>query len=50
MDELLDSQVCPYCEHEVEDHQPVWDYEAVEEVKCDSCDKTYVVKPQYTFK
>ena len=47
MAELLDEQVCPYCEHVVEDHQSVWEDE--EEVTCDSCEKVYISKPQYKF-
>lgn len=47
MAELLDEQVCPYCEHIVEDSQSVWEGE--EEVTCDSCRKVYVSKPQFKF-
>lgn len=39
----------PYCNDEVEDCRSVWDYEADEEVTCDSYEKVYVVKPQYKF-
>lgn len=49
MAELLKTQTCPYCNDEVEDCRSIWDYEADEEVTCDSCGKVYVVKPQYKF-
>ncbi|WP_100406250.1 hypothetical protein [Bacillus solitudinis] len=49
MDELLDEQVCPYCEHVVEDHQSNWEDEE-EEITCDRCDKEYTVKAVYQFK
>lgn len=49
MEELLKTQTCPYCSHEVEEYYSVWGYEADEEVECDSCKKVYVVKPQYEF-
>lgn len=49
MTDLQQSQTCPYCGHECEDYESVWDYEASEEVTCEACEKVYVVKPQYTF-
>lgn len=42
-------QQCPYCDSTVEPCHSVWDYEAEEEVECDMCSRTYVVKPQYQF-
>lgn len=49
MDELQDEQVCPYCDHVVEDHQSNWD-EDEEEVTCSRCNKAYTVKAVYQFK
>ena len=49
MPELLRKQTCPYCQIELEDYESVWEYEADEEIECDSCHGTYVVKPQYQF-
>jgi hypothetical protein len=49
MTELLKNQTCPYCGGEVEDCHAVWEENASEEIKCDSCRKTYVVKPQFKF-
>jgi hypothetical protein len=49
MNELLDEQVCPYCEHVVEDCHSNWD-EDTEEVTCDRCNKDYMVNAVYKFK
>ncbi len=46
---VMKGQICPYCKHEVENYESVWDFEAEEEVECDHCNKVYVVKPQYKF-
>lgn len=48
MGELLDSQVCPFCEHEVEDHLSNWD-EDTEYVDCSKCNREYSVSAQYKF-
>lgn len=47
MSEILDAQVCPYCDFEAEDYQSIWEDE--EEVSCSHCDKVYISKPQYKF-
>jgi hypothetical protein len=49
MYELSDEQVCPYCDHIVEDCNSNWD-EDEEIVTCDRCDKEYTVKAVYKFK
>lgn len=48
MNELVKTQTCPYCEHEVEDCHAEWD-EGEHEILCDSCKKIYSVEPIYTF-
>lgn len=49
MNELLNKQICPYCEYEVEEHLSAWEYESEEEVECSNCEKVYISKPQYQF-
>lgn len=48
MSDLLKTQTCPYCDHEVEDHLAEWEQET-HYVDCNSCGKEYVVEPQYKF-
>lgn len=49
MTEITESQTCPYCQSVIEDCHAEWEYESENEVKCDSCDKVYISKPQYSF-
>ena len=48
MHELEHEQVCPYCEHVVEDHESNWSDEE-EDVKCYNCNKNYSVSAKYKF-
>jgi uncharacterized protein with PIN domain len=48
MNELSDTQVCPYCNSEVEDHQREWE-EGEHVIECDNCRKHYHVEVHYKF-
>lgn len=49
MSDLLKTQTCPYCDHEVEDSNAEWG-EGEHTVKCDGCKEEYSVEPVYQFK
>ena len=49
MSELIEEQVCPYCDHAVEDCQSNWDTDD-EIVTCNHCEKAYTVRAVYQFK
>lgn len=48
MNELVKTQSCPYCNHDVEDNYAEWE-DGTHEVTCDSCGKEYSVETEYQF-
>lgn len=48
MNELTLEQICPYCDHTVEDSQSNWS-EDEEIVTCSNCEKEYAVSAVYDF-
>ncbi|HIW33487.1 MAG TPA: hypothetical protein IAA29_11950 [Candidatus Paenibacillus intestinavium] len=48
MAELIDEQVCPYCDRVEEDYRSHWDNDSTT-VNCSFCDKEYHVTAHYKF-